>query len=202
MVSCLAGVLDRGGGILRGRLVAYAAVSEAMAMKSLLLLLSLMLAGVLDITGVGPEDAVREIERHGFGISKPMPVVRVFAAQRGGAERDIDDDDVRAIVPALNKLDQLGAIDLRNTGVGDDCIRSLIGVPRLEWVSLVDTGVSEKAMEGLKALPKLATIYLREGQLSEAELQRLKESMPGVTVKLLAKKRPATATSRSTTRGG
>jgi hypothetical protein len=127
---------------------------------------------------VGPEDAVREIYRLGFGISKPTPRVKVFAASRGGAERDIDDDDVRAIVPALNKLDQLGATDLRNTGVGDGCIQALIGVPRLEWISLVDTGVSEKAMEGLKALPKLATIYLREASSPRPSCSALRSRCP------------------------
>lgn len=78
-------------------------------------------------------------------------------------------------VSVLRKLSHLYELELNNTKVGDDCLKSLTCHNSLKFLSLNGTKISDDALKSIGEFKELSGLSLRQTNVSDGCLQFIKE---------------------------
>lgn len=90
----------------------------------------------------------------------------------------IGDDDLKSLIP----LTELRMLDLSGTQVTDAGMRYIAELASLEYLHLDRTAVTDDAVESLRHLPRLQTLTVAGSGMTEQGLQTLESSIEGLMV--------------------
>jgi uncharacterized protein YjbI with pentapeptide repeats len=107
----------------------------------------------------------------GYAESGVAGVVFVGFGRTG---TDLTDADLEKLRKHLDKLPNLGGLDLSYTKVTDAGLDHLKGMVNLEKLYLRDIQVTDAGLERLQGLPNLSALRLGGTQVTDAGLQHLK----------------------------
>jgi hypothetical protein len=92
------------------------------------------------------------------------------------------DDDLKPLVPALQALPHLYALNLVSTDVTDKGVALLKPLARLEVLHLHETKVTDKCIPTLKAMQALQTVVLSKTGVTPAGIRALRQAKPLMTI--------------------
>lgn len=92
------------------------------------------------------------------------------------------DDELKPLVPALQALPHLYALNLVSTDVTDKGVALLKPLAGLEVLHLHETRVTDKCIPALKAMPKLQSVVLSKTGITPAGVRQLRQAKPLMTI--------------------
>lgn len=122
--------------------------------------------------------AVKTIGDNGATCSDDPNDVRVFVVGMGGGEKQFGDAQLRAILPALSRIDHFHSLDLHGSSVTDAALGQLKSLSMLDAIDVSDTPVTLNGLLALKGMPRLSYITLGPGQLTASEMRMLNAGFP------------------------
>ncbi len=128
------------------------------------------------------EDYVRRAQRVDFAINRDVlpSVTDEDVVSLGGApdlrelllghNTSVGDDGIRSV----SRLHKLEGLDLRNTAITDDGLQAVAKLPNLKWLLLNNTAITDRGIEHLSSLENLQVLALSDTLITDASLASLR----------------------------